>query len=37
VFLDGLGWHGVAREWRAHLDAELDAVAAAVTQAWPLP
>ena len=37
AFLDGLGWHGVAREWRAHLDAELDAVAAAVTQAWPLP
>ena len=37
AFLDGLGWHGVAREWRAHLDAELDAVAAAVTAAWPLP
>ena len=37
AFLDGLGWHGVAREWRAHLDAELDAVAAAVTEAWPLP
>jgi adenosylcobyric acid synthase len=37
AFLDGLGWHGVAREWRAHLDAELDAVAAAVTDAWPLP
>jgi adenosylcobyric acid synthase len=36
AFLDGLGWHGVAREWRAHLDAELDAVAAAVTEAWPL-
>jgi adenosylcobyric acid synthase len=35
AFLDGLGWHGVAREWRAHLDAELDAVAAA--EAWPLP
>ncbi len=37
AFLDGLGWHGVARDWRAHLDAELDAVAAAVTAAWPLP
>jgi adenosylcobyric acid synthase len=37
AFLDGLGWHGVAREWRAHLDAQLDAVAAAVTEAWPLP
>ena len=37
AFLDGLGWHGVARDWRAHLDTELDAVAAAVTRAWPLP
>ena len=37
AFLDGLGWRGVAREWRAHLDAELDAVAAAVTEAWSLP
>jgi adenosylcobyric acid synthase len=37
AFLDDLGWRGVAREWRAHLDAELDAVAAAVTEAWPLP
>ncbi len=37
AFLEGLGWHGVARDWRAHLDTELDAVAAAVTQAWPLP
>ena len=37
AFLDGLGWRGVARDWRAHLDAELDAVAAAVSRAWPLP
>ncbi len=37
AFLDGLGWRGAARDWRAHLDAELDAVAAAVTGAWALP
>jgi adenosylcobyric acid synthase len=37
AFLDSLGWRGVARDWRAHLDAELDAAAAAVTAAWRLP
>jgi adenosylcobyric acid synthase len=37
AFLDALGWRGMARDWRAHLDSELDAVAAAVARAWPLP
>ena len=35
AFLDGLGWHGTARDWAAHLDAELDRVARAVSDAWP--
>ena len=37
AFLEGLGWRGVARDWRAHLEAELDRVAAAVEAAWPQP
>jgi adenosylcobyric acid synthase len=36
TFLADLGWSGAARDWRGHLDAELDAVAAAVGEAWPL-
>jgi len=36
-FLDGLGWRGTARDWAAHLDAEIDRVAAAVSAAWDLP
>jgi adenosylcobyric acid synthase len=35
AFLEGLGWRGVARDWRAHLDAELDHVAQVVEAAWP--
>jgi adenosylcobyric acid synthase len=37
AFLDGLGWRGTARDWSAHLDAEIDRVAAAVAAAWDLP
>ncbi len=36
AFLETLGWTGTARDWRAHLDAELDRVAAEVAAAWPL-
>ena len=36
AFLEGLGWQGTARDWRAHLDAELDRVAAEVAAAWRL-
>jgi adenosylcobyric acid synthase len=35
AFLQGLGWSGTARDWRAHLDAELDRVAREVEAAWP--
>ena len=35
AFLEALGWRGAARDWAAHLDAELDRVAAAVAEAWP--
>ena len=35
-FLARLGWRGQARDWSAHLDAELDRVAAAVGAAWEL-
>ena len=35
AFLEGLGWRGAARDWRTHLDAELDRVADAVEAAWP--
>jgi cobyric acid synthase len=34
AFLERLGWQGQARDWQAHLDAELDRVAAAVRAAW---
>jgi adenosylcobyric acid synthase len=37
AFLEGLGWRGTVRDWRAHLDAELDRVAAQVEAAWPQP
>jgi adenosylcobyric acid synthase len=36
AFLEGLGWRGTARDWRAHVDAELDRVADKVAAAWPL-
>lgn len=36
AFLERLGWQGQARDWRAHLDAEIDRVAAAVSAAWDL-
>jgi adenosylcobyric acid synthase len=36
ALLKSLGWQGQARDWRAHLDAELDRVAAAVSVAWDL-
>ncbi len=35
AFLAGLGWRGQVRDWRAHLDAELDRVAREVEAAWP--
>ncbi|HEY5629854.1 MAG TPA: cobyric acid synthase [Candidatus Limnocylindrales bacterium] len=35
AFLGGLGWRGQVREWRSHLDAELDRVAGEVEAAWP--
>jgi adenosylcobyric acid synthase len=35
AFLESLGWHGRARDWRGHVDAELDRVARAVEAAWP--
>jgi adenosylcobyric acid synthase len=35
AFLEDLGWQGSARDWRAHLEAELDRVAAGVEAAWP--
>jgi adenosylcobyric acid synthase len=36
AFLERLGWRGQARDWQAHLDGELDRVAAAVSAAWDL-
>jgi adenosylcobyric acid synthase len=36
AFLDGLGWRGTARDWAAHLDAEIDRETAAVAEAWHL-
>ena len=36
AFLEALGWRGAARDWRAHLDAELDRVAVEVAAAWPM-
>ena len=36
AFLERLGWHGQAGDWGAHVDAELDRVAAAVGAAWDL-
>jgi adenosylcobyric acid synthase len=35
AFLTGLGWSGQVRDWRAHLEAELDRVAREVEAAWP--
>ncbi len=35
AFLAALGWRGEVRDWRAHLDAELDRVAREVEAAWP--